>query len=186
MGSPLLTHLLPGARAKGFTLIELMMVVAIGAILATLAAPSMRDLILKNRLRGAAEEAQSMLQLARSEAVKRNADVYVSFTDGAAWCFGTSTATNCDCTNTTSCVVSIAGSDVLKRVVSTDYTDVTLTSNPANHEVQFDSTRGLTTSTGTMTFTNGGFEIRVIVSVLGRAKMCSPSGTAKVWGYEDC
>jgi len=186
----------PSPRAEGFTLLELMMVIVISAVLLALVAPNMRDLILKNRLKGAAEEAQSMLQFARSEAVKRNADVYVKF-DDATWCFGAAEATGCDCTDAASCAlrtdptVAIDPTDdstyIPKRVVGSDYTGVSLSSNPANHEVQYDRRRGLTTDPGTMTFTNGGFEIRVVVGPLGRVSLCSPSDLGKkVRGYDDC
>jgi len=182
-----LKHLSANAasQAKGFTLIELLTVVAITGIILAMAVPSLRDLILKNRLRGAAEEAQAMLQFARSEAVKRNENVTLTIDEGdpPPWCFGVA-ASPCDCTDPTSCVLSIAGTNVLKRVSSVDYTGVTLDSNVAN--VEFDRRRGLTTNNGTLTFTNGRFEIHVIVGPIGRVSMCSPSGTAKVFGYDDC
>jgi len=187
-----LKHLSANAasQAKGFTLIELLTVVAITGIILAMAVPSLRDLILKNRLRGAAEEAQSMLQFARSEAVKRSEDVTLTIDEGdpPPWCFGVARTVDspCDCTNETSCVLSIAGTNVLKRVESVDYDGVTLDSNVTSDEVVFDHRRGITNDNGTLTFKNGRFQIEVRVSVLGRVKMCSPSGSTKVWGYEDC
>jgi type IV fimbrial biogenesis protein FimT len=172
---------------------ELLIVVTIVGILLAIGVPSLRDLILKNRLRGAAEEAQSMLQFARSEAVKRNEDVTVTIDEGdpPPWCFGAAvsdpaTNPNCDCTTTTSCVLAIAGTNVLKRVSSVDYRGVTLDSNLHSDEVEYDHRRGLTTDAGTLFFKNGRFEIRVVVGPLGRVRMCSPSGTTKVLGYDDC
>ena len=58
---------------RGFTLIELLVVVAIAGVLAVLALPSMRDLVLTNRMKTASLDIYSSLVLARSEAVKRNA-----------------------------------------------------------------------------------------------------------------
>lgn len=66
----------PGARrARGFTLIELMAVVMIVAILATLAGPSFSGAILNSRIRTGTFELYSSLTFARSEAIKRNTDV---------------------------------------------------------------------------------------------------------------
>ena len=64
--------------SAGFSLIELMVVIAIVAILAAIAAPSFRELLQKNRLSSASSALQVSLGLARSEAVKRGADAMVT------------------------------------------------------------------------------------------------------------
>lgn len=66
------------AKAEGLTLIELMVVIAIVGILIALAAPSFRNLIIKNKVQAAASEFQSALALARSEAVKRGGDARIT------------------------------------------------------------------------------------------------------------
>ncbi|MDC2859341.1 MULTISPECIES: GspH/FimT family pseudopilin [Delftia] len=69
----------PQARpgAKGFTAIELMVVVAILAVLTTLAAPSFNLIIERWRVRQTVEALQSTLQYARSEAVRRGGGVFI-------------------------------------------------------------------------------------------------------------
>lgn len=65
----------PRARAgsqSGVTLVELMVALAVMAILATLAVPSMRSLINSNRLRAATNESLATLQTARIEAIRAN------------------------------------------------------------------------------------------------------------------
>lgn len=59
-------------------MVELMVVVAIVAILASLAAPSFRSLIADQRIKAAAGELHSTLTLARSEAMKRSVSITVS------------------------------------------------------------------------------------------------------------
>lgn len=56
---------------KGFTAIELMVTVAIIAVLAAIAAPSFKPLIERWKVRQVTEELQSTFYVARSEAIKR-------------------------------------------------------------------------------------------------------------------
>ena len=71
-------------RIAGFTLIELMIAVAVGGILLSVGLPSMRDMLLNQKLRTAASDMHLSLMLARSEAIKRNADVIIEG-NSAGW-----------------------------------------------------------------------------------------------------
>jgi type IV fimbrial biogenesis protein FimT len=71
----------------GFTLPELVVTVAIVGVIAALAAPSFNNLIRSQRIKTAANDLVSALLFARSEAVKRNADVTVSRV-GSSWTGG--------------------------------------------------------------------------------------------------
>lgn len=71
---------------RGFTAIELMVVVAIVAILAALASPSFTPLIERWRVREAAETLTSSLYYARSEAIKRGGSIIIAKNPGTATC----------------------------------------------------------------------------------------------------
>ena len=66
-------------RNSGFTLTELMVTIAVVAILASLAVPNFIAWLPNYRLQSGAEEIQSTLQLARITAIKRNRTATVAF-----------------------------------------------------------------------------------------------------------
>lgn len=79
------THTSKAGRSRGFTLIELMVTLVVLAVVMGIAAPSFSDMINRNRLTAAANELVSALQVARMEAIRRNARVMLCpSTDGSA------------------------------------------------------------------------------------------------------
>lgn len=68
----------PRAGQPGFTITELLIVVTVVGILASLAAPSFSELIKNQRIKSMASDLNASLTLARSEAVKRNREVTLS------------------------------------------------------------------------------------------------------------
>ena len=62
-------------RARGFTIVELMITVAVAAILLIIAVPSFNNIINSNRLTTATNTLVNALNTARMEAIKRNASV---------------------------------------------------------------------------------------------------------------
>lgn len=63
------------SQARGFTLIELMIVVVLTGIMASIALPSFRSFVASQRVKTAAADFAMAVVFARSEAIKRNADV---------------------------------------------------------------------------------------------------------------
>jgi type IV fimbrial biogenesis protein FimT len=73
-------------RNSGVTLVELMVVVAIAAVGATLAAPGLSQMLANYKVRGAAESILAGLNQARAEAVRRNSPVTFSLSaNGSGW-----------------------------------------------------------------------------------------------------
>ena len=87
---------------RGFTLVELLIVVAVVAIILVVAAPSFRDMILMQRLRSITAQLVTDLQFARNEAASRGTLLRLSFrSDASMTCYTlyTSRVNNdrCDC-----------------------------------------------------------------------------------------
>jgi len=87
---------------RGFTLVELLIAVAVIAIIMLIAAPSFRDMILMQRLRSITAQLVTDLQFARNEAVSRGTLLRVSFetnADMTCYTLYTSSVNNnrCDC-----------------------------------------------------------------------------------------
>lgn len=66
------------AHQRGFSMVEIIVVVGIVAILTSLALPSFQPLVERWRNRTAVEELKSSLYLARSEAIKRGGNVVLA------------------------------------------------------------------------------------------------------------
>jgi type IV fimbrial biogenesis protein FimT len=196
--------------SMGFTLLEVLIAMAILGILVAVAVPSFGTFTANQHLVGAAEQVYGHLQQARLEAVTRNATVYVNFSaDGTiTWTYGMSHVTSgCDLTKTSAtgasaCVMVVSDGDatldvglgatdtgdlVLNRFVGTDYVDVKMaisSFSSGSNQFVFSPLRGSSTS-GTVTLTSSkNTKLQVQVSLLGRAKLCTPDATMR--GYPAC
>lgn len=77
----------PGSQ-RGASLIEAMMALSIAAILASAAVPSMKEALVRQRLRGGSSDLHASFYLARSEAIRRSSPVAVTPLDGQDWSTG--------------------------------------------------------------------------------------------------
>lgn len=104
-------------QQRGFTIVELMVVVVIAAILATLAGPSFTAFVNETRQNSTLSQLQADLNRARSEAIKRNARMLV--------CNPNSSGKDCSTATTWN-----SGWIVCYDVDGNDHCDVTAASNP--------------------------------------------------------
>ncbi len=71
-------------KQNGFTLLEMMIVVAMMGVISAIAFPAFRSMLITNEVVDTANQMQMSLKLARSEAIVNGKDAYVcSSTDGA-------------------------------------------------------------------------------------------------------
>lgn len=169
-------------KQLGFTAIEMMVVVAILGILTTLALPSFQDTLERRHLVAAAESIASDLRWARSEAIKRNTTITVTFAEGSSWSYEINSAANpvvdpIVCPPPDTSLKAVCGSQV------TDFKDVSLATSFSGDNTGFDSVRGVSLDNGTVTLTSSIGTVAVTVSNLGRVRVCSNDG---IGGYEGC
>ena len=183
------------ARAAAFTLVELMIVVALVAIIAALAAPSFRDMILVQRLRSINAQLVTDLALARSEAVSRGVFVGIrAMSNGGMSCYILYTraslgTTPCGCTTTPRC--TDAGTTEIRTVQIPADLSVTvqkLASQVADSFTFDPRTGGMKLAPSDFgIYDTSGFQLetsldstrklRSAVSLSGRVTVCTPTGS---------
>ena len=188
-------------NARGFSLIELMVTVAIAGVLLAVAGPSFSNWIQNTRIRNAAQDIYSGIQRAKAEAVQRNVQVRFQLTNnlsgscalstsGTAWVLSqvdSATPTQ-DASN--KCNAAIDSATTTPRllatrppesssnvVVSASASSVVFTSLgklPAPVPAN-DFTIDVTASNGNCASANGKLTcLRIVVSPAGQTRLCNP------------
>lgn len=180
--------------AAGFTLIELMVVIAIVGVILALAAPSMREMIEMRRLRAVNAQLMTDIQFARSEAVARRTSARMVFWNDSAYnhtCYTIFTAPSrlagqrCDCRLGEGAACP-TGSLELRTVSIPRSSSVTLNVPSGRSGIAFEPSMGSLVSIPVDAFSVplSGFEIdtlldaprslRVAITSAGRPSVCAP------------
>ena len=154
-------------KDTGFTLLELMVVIAIMATIAAIGTPLFLQYRSNAKLKGAAGNLRSDLELAKLSAIRENASVAATLT----------------LTGYTIFVDNGAGANANNWIFDADEhrlrniqlpPGITLTTDEANDRVRFDS-RGVSSANIIITFADtSGRQMLVTVSLVGRIRIPPP------------
>jgi type IV fimbrial biogenesis protein FimT len=182
---------------SGFTLIELMVTLAVLAILLVAAVPSFADFFDKYRLRGAVDDVVSAISNARAASVKADRDVNIAFGGTAsAWCVGANGADDpsggnpvpaveaCDCTSSSACLVG--GERIAVDVGKHAKVAVNDVATSFTYNSKLGLIEPLGSATETFTSPTGKYDMRLDVNALGQASVCVPSGKPAIAGVTSC
>ncbi|OXS15851.1 type IV pilin [Zobellella denitrificans] len=145
----------------GLTLVELLVAIAVLAVLLTLAVPSFQELRQQYQVRSAGMVVYSDLQLARSEAIKRNRAVTVCFSglNSTNWSYQLRDSADCS-------------GAVLENVDGQNFPAVTLTASYGGNLLTFRPRRN-TLNSGNVTLSDGSYDIKVMTWNNSIIRTCS-------------
>lgn len=158
---------LPARRHQGLTLIELMIGLAILAVLTSLAGPPFASWLARNRVKAAAANLVADLGEARHESSRRGAPMYVLFQPGAQWCYAITLDPQAGCAS--------ASSAVLKRVQASDLPGISV-AEAETFAFDGQSGTGLQALSRVRLVSRQGDALQVKMTRLGRASICAPDG----------
>lgn len=163
-------------RPLGLTLLEMLVVLALIAIMATIGISAMPQLLAHHRLQGAGKMLYQDLQWARLRALGGQYPVYVSFKPGAAWCYGVNDNVPCDCREDNSCQ--------LRQVKSSEFKGVVLSMiEPIDGNIKFNGAHGLVADAANLELTVASNDIKLQVNQGGLIVICS---TSTIGGLSPC
>lgn len=175
----MLTDQKPLRVVAGFTLIELMIAVAIFGIVSSFGIASYRIWIQNVAIRNSAESILNGIQLARAEAVNRNTPIQFNFRTGAAWTVCQRPALPGDCPDPD-------GATTIQSRLQSEGSSATVTVDNlpgGTNRIVFNSLGVVDISAGSFTQTEinntalavvDSRRLRVTVNVGGNVRMCDP------------
>jgi type IV fimbrial biogenesis protein FimT len=175
-----------GTPELGFTIIELMVVVAIAAILIVAAAPSFSEFLSRRRVEGLTAELVTDLHYTRSEAVSRNESVGMFFGTDCYVIYRvrvpTASPTVATCTRTTKSITPAAAE--LKTVQLDAGRPVSM--GPGGAGMVTNSAGDDTASVDVRSTSGRPWRLRAMLTIMGRAETCRPADAPGFAGWAEC
>ena len=160
------------AREHGFSLVQLLIIVAIVAIIASQSVQSFSTMLKAIELKGAVQLVYFQIQAARHQAIAKQQDIQLDIVDGQYWCIGITDQATCNCQSSQSCTI-----DGVEKVTSYDefrFVQLAASTFAHNNQSRFSPPRGLAQGyAGSVTLTNAEQDFKVIVSNTGRGRICA-------------
>jgi type IV fimbrial biogenesis protein FimT len=153
------------ATARGFTLIELAITLAVLAILGAIALPSIGAGLDRQRLQATAQALAADIGEARFEAARRGQPLHLQASAGPAWCWSVSVNPDCPCGQARACQ--------LQNVRAADHPGVQIVSAQG---LRLDAVGAAQAGTAALLQSRRGDRLRVDVSALGRTRICAAAG----------
>ena len=169
---------------RGLTLIELMVGLAVLALLVAVGAPAWSGWAQRVRLRATAELLAAELRHAQSEAAKRHLTFSVhAHADAHGWCIGMHAGSEaCDCRQPQACLVD--GVERVRR--HADHPGVLLTVGVSGGTFWFSPRRGTATAGHLTLSLADGHAVRLVVHGVGRVRLCRPADSPDHGGLAVC
>ncbi|MBI5450616.1 MAG: GspH/FimT family pseudopilin [Gammaproteobacteria bacterium] len=178
---------------RGVTFAELLLVLIVLAVLTLAGGEAYGRLVGRQRLAAAAQDITRTLQFTRSEALRRNQALHVSFRPGdtGPWCYGIGELPDCDCSAgalSNRCQLQRHGTVEMMTGQAADYPGI------AMPQARFGTQRyttfaplRATAGFGTVVLKNQYADsLQVRVSLPGRVRICNPASTSLFNGYPLC
>lgn len=177
---------------RGFTLIELMVTLALVAVMMVLAAPSFITFQRNSQLTSTANSFLASLSAARAEAMKRQLRTFVIPADNSNWSSGWKVFVDVNSNVSTTALSYEDGIDILLSSVDPLPSSITIDTTSATSFVHSGVKYVMFNGTGFMSLIGGGFPSggadsldfsngsetrRVLASTAGRVRVCKPNAT---------
>jgi type IV fimbrial biogenesis protein FimT len=179
-----------GARSRGFSLVELMAVLAIASIALAVAAPNLRQLLRGFEIRAAVNDLAGAIAFTRAQAIARNAEVKIVPNDplGEDWSRGWTIFVDSDGDRQPG-----AGEEVIAvhaPVAHGITVDFAFTSPAPPYYIAYNGAGRSRSDTsgasrfGTLSLFHGAQTRRIKINMLGRARVCDPARDSSCEGAQ--
>lgn len=171
-------------RSAGFTMIELMIALALVALLLTVAIPSYQSLCQEQMVKAATQAVYTDVMLLKSEAIKRNRTLqFIIFNSGTSnWCYRIHIDGSCS-----SCSDSCSSIEGRKGADASEYPGISLVASYSESVTNVRplsiSPRRATLAAGNIAISSGTYSMQVKTNNVGRVRTC---GVSNVSGVPAC